>query len=219
MKYKKKTYLETINEALKKYQYLINFLAIVVGFTGLTVAIYQSVITNIQLKQSLYTFKGEQYPILSFKTLSKERGMLQVENILADDMLFQSAVVYWHPLMNNKISNPPIRIHDKIWFLTPMTTYLEYSYDFEKYFKKNKNSSFLTCNMPAALGINYVKYGESRIINAVYNIEFSVQRNTSESSPKYIIELHGAYLVKYLEPESDVLKELGRNDFIYVTQH
>jgi hypothetical protein len=218
MKYKRKTYLETLNEALKKYQYLINFLAIFVGFTALTVTIYQSVITNIQLNQSLYTFKGEQYPILSFKTLSKEEGMLQVENILADDMLFQSAVVYWHPIMNDKISNPPIRIHDKIWFLTPMTTYLEYTYDFEKYFKKNKYSEFLICNMPAALGINYVKYGESRIINAVYNIEFSVQRNKSDGLSKYIIELHGAYLLKYLEPESDVHKELGKRDFIYVTK-
>jgi len=215
---KGKNYFDILNQGLEKYQYIVNFLTIVIGFTGLIVTVSQLISTNIALKQSLYTFKGEQFPILSFKTLDKDQGMLQVENIIPNDMLFQYANVFWHPSMSNKISSPPIKIHDKIWFLTPMITYLKYAVSFEPYFKKYKKNSYLICEMPAALGINYIKYGESRMIYAIYDIEFDITKEIdSTRKNRYIFELKGAYLLRYLKPNSNVNAELGQSDFISVT--
>lgn len=120
--------------------------------------------------------------------------------------------------MSNKINNPPIKIHDKIWFLTPMTTYLKYVTDFEPYFKKYKKNNYLICEMPAALGINYIKYGESRIVYAVYDIEFDITKEVdSTRKNRYTLELKGAYLLRYLKPNSNVNEELGQSDFISVT--
>lgn len=114
------TYFDQLDTVLKKHQYLLNFLAIVIGFTGLIIALSQLISTNIALKQSIYAFQGEQFPILSFKTLDKENGTFQVNNIIPEDMLFQYANVYWHPQFKQKVNNPPIRIHDKIWFMAPL---------------------------------------------------------------------------------------------------
>jgi hypothetical protein len=214
---KRKNYFDNLNQTLKKYQYVINFLTIVIGFTGLIVTTSQFISTNIALKQSLYAFRGEQFPILSFKTLNKDQGMLQIENVIPNDMLFQFANVFWHPSMSKKIDNPPIKIHDKIWFLTPLTTYLKYVTDFEPYFKKYKKNNYLICEMPAALGINYIKYGESRMIYALYDIEFTISKEVDSTiKPKYNLELKGAYLLRYLNPDSNINNELGQSDFISV---
>jgi hypothetical protein len=216
IKKRKIGYLDHLNAALKRYQYLINFVTIVLGFTGVIVAASQLIATEVALNQSIYTFKGEQYPILSFKILNKDQGLLQIENIIPNDMLFQYANVYWHPEMSKKISNPSIRIHDKIWFLSPITTYFMYEYDFEKLFKKHKKNEYLICQMPVALGINYVKYGEVRMVYGAYNIELSISKNRSGNIPKYNIELLGAYLSRYLDPATNINKELSKSDFLTV---
>ncbi|HEY9256472.1 hypothetical protein [Chitinophaga sp.] len=212
----KKGYFELLNEALKKYQYAINFLTIVIGFSGLILTFSQIISSNIALKQSIYAFQGEQYPILSFKLYDKDNGLFKVENIIPSDMLFQFANVYWHPLLKNEVSSPRIRIHNKTWFVTPMTTYLSYKYNFDSLFNKYNKTDYLTCEMPVALGINYVKYGESRLIYAIYDLEFTVQRNVDDNFKKYKIESLGVYLLRYLKPETDIDKALLESDLISV---
>lgn len=91
---RKTTYFDQLDTVLKKHQHLLNFLVIVIGFIGLIIALLQSTSTNTALKQSIYAFKGEQYPILSFKILDKENGTFQVNNIIPEDTLFQYANVY-----------------------------------------------------------------------------------------------------------------------------
>lgn len=216
MRRKKKGYFELLNEALKKYQYAVNFLAIVIGFTGLILTFSQFISTNIALEQSIYTFQGEQYPILSFKLHDKGNSLFKVDNIIPGDMLFQFANVYWHPLLKNEVSNPRIRIHDKTWFVTPMTTYLSYKYNFDSLFNKYNKIDYLTCEMPVALGINYVKYGESRLIYAIYDLEFAVQRNEDDNFQKYKVEPLGVYLLRYLKPETNIDKALLESDLISV---
>lgn len=216
MRRKKKGYFELLNEALKKYQYAVNFLTIIIGFTGLIITFSQFISTNAALEQSIYTFKGEQYPILSFKLYDKNNGLFKVDNIIPGDMLFQFANVYWHPFLKNKVDNPRIRIHDKTWYVTPMTTYLSYEYNFDSLFNKYNKTDYLTCEMPVALGINYVKYGESRLIYAIYDLEFSVQRNTSDKMKKYEVETLGIYLLRYLKPETNIDKALLESDLISV---
>ena len=216
MRRKKKGYFELLNEALKKYQYAINFLTIVIGFSGLILTFSQIISSNIALKQSIYTFQGEQYPILSFKLHDKDNGLFKVDNIIPGDMLFQFANVYWHPLLKNEVSNPRIRIHDKTWFVTPMTTYLSYKYNFDSLFIKYNKTDYLTCEMPVALGINYVKYGESRLIYAIYDLEFTVQKNIDDNLQKYKVEPLGVYLLRYLKPDTDIDKALLESDLILV---
>ena len=215
MRRRKKGYWNILNEALKKYQYVVNFLTIVIGFSGLILTFSQIVSTNASLKQSLYAFQGEQYPILSFRLHDKEHGLFKVEQVAPDDMLFQFANVYWHPMLKKVVSNPGIRIHDKTWFVTPMTTYLSYRYNFDSLFKKY-NQDYLICEMPAALGINYVKYGESRMIYAVYDIEFYIYKNLHGNFPKYNVESRGVYLLRYLKPSSDIDEALRESDLITV---
>lgn len=216
MRRKKKGYFELLNETVKKYQYAINFLTIFIGFSGLILTFSQFIATNIALKQSVYAFQGEQYPILSFRLYDKENGLFKVDNIIPGDMLFQSASVYWHPQLKNVVSNPGIRIHDKTWYITPMSTYLSYKYNFDSLFNKYYKRDFLTCEMPVALGINYVKYGESRLIYAIYDIEFYVQRNVSDHLNKYKAVPQGIYLLRYLNPESDIDKALNESDLFTV---
>jgi hypothetical protein len=210
------SYFDHLNNIIKRYQPIINVLTIILGFTGIIIALSQLITTEIALNQSMYTFKGEQYPILSFKIIDEDQGLLHVENIIPGDMLFQYANVYWHPTVNKKVDNPGIRINDKIWFITPISTYLKYNQDFEALFKKYKKRNYLICEMPAALGINYVKYGESRIVFGKYNIEFAINKNQSNSFQKYNVVLRGAYLLQYLDPACDINKELSKNDFLTV---
>ena len=216
MRRKKKGFFEQFNEALKKYQYVVNFTTIVIGFSALVVTFSEFISTNIALKQNIYSFQGEQYPILSFKLHDKENGLFKIDNVIPDDMLFQCANVYWHPRLKNVVNNPAIRIHDKTWFVTPMTTYLSYLYNFDSLFKKYNKQDFLIGTMPAALRINYVKYGESRLIFAIYSIEFVVQKNLKDHLKKYNVECRGVYLLQYLKPGADIDKELEERDLFTV---
>ncbi|TKC59165.1 hypothetical protein FBD94_16670 [Pedobacter hiemivivus] len=216
MSRRKKGYFELFNEVLKKYQYAINFLAILIGFTGLIFTFSQIISSNIALKQSIYTFNGEQYPILSFKLHDKDNALFKVNNVIPEDMLFQFAKVHWHPLLKNVVNNPSIRIHDKTWYLTPMSTYLSYKCNLDSLFNKYNKSDYLTLEMPVALGINYVKYGESRLIYAIYSIEFYVQKNINDSFQKYKVEPQGIYLLRYLKPETDINKALFESELFSV---
>lgn len=217
---KKFTYFDYLNIALKKYQYILNFLAIISGFTGLIITLSQLISTNIALEQSIYSFKGEQYPILSFKLLDKEYGTFKVDGIIPENMLFQYANVYWHPQIRGKIDNPPIRIHDKIWFLAPLSAYLSYTYNVDSLFKKYPKYNYLRVMVPAVLGINYIKYGESRMIYAIYGVECLIyNKNYDIHSSRKEIEFVGIYLFNYLKPDANVDKELAKRPFLEVLPH
>jgi hypothetical protein len=205
-------YFEKANNKINKYQYLLNFFGIFIALIGLYLTLIQLTQHFSDVKRDLYKFHGEQYPTIEFETIDTKNWLLRVNRIMQSDMLFQYANIYYHPYFDKKLLNIPIRIHDRILYLTPLLSYMELGFNNDSLLIVNKIESYAICRTPVILEINYIKYGESRIVRALYNIEFVISKNyktvKSTKYDKFDFKLQGAYLLRFLEKNDSIKKEL-----------
>jgi len=213
-------YLKKLNKKIKKYQYLVNFAGILLTLFGVYFTMIQLLQHFGDEKRDLYKFRGEQYPTIDFETIDNKNWLLHVNRILQPDMLFQYANVYYHPYFGKKLVNFPIRIHDKILYLTPLLSYLKLGFNIDSLLKANQIYSYAICRTPVILEINYIKYGEFRIVDAIYDIEFIISNGYKSSKStnydKFEFELKGAYLLRFLEPKDSINIELNKFENIKI---
>jgi hypothetical protein len=203
------SYLEELNKKVKKYQYLLNFTGILIALIGIYFTMIQQMVNFSEIKRETYKYNGEQFPTIDFELLDKDLWVLHVNKILQTEMLFQFANIYYHPDIEKYVSREPIRIHDKNLYLTPLLAYINFGINTDSLLKSDNLNSYAICRTPVVLEINYIKYGESRIVRAIYDIEFVIQKNhNSEYTKKHINELKGAYLLRFIDVKSKYETEL-----------
>lgn len=202
-------YLEELNRKVKKYQYLLNFTGILIALIGIYFTMIQQMLYFSEIKREIYKYNGEQFPTIDFELLDKDLWVLHVNKILQTDMLFQFANIYYHPDLKKLISREPIRIDDRNLYLIPLLSYINFGINIDSLLKSDSINSYAICRIPVVLEINYIKYGESRIVKAIYEIEFIIQKSQDfEHTKRYYNELKGAYLLRFIDVISNPEIEL-----------
>lgn len=198
--------LKKLNKKLKKHQPLINSVGILLALIGIYFTFFQTIQSHNELRRSVYKFNGEQYPTVKFETLDKKTGILKI-SILQTDMLFQSSRITHHDSLASG-HQEIIMLHDSIWFNVKLFSYFKFDKEINIRFKKmmsdNDFNSFINIRTPVLMEINYVKYGESRIVNGIFDLEFSYFKDYMNDQKKYESEIRAIYFRKYIETEENI---------------
>jgi hypothetical protein len=80
--------------------------------------------------------------------------------------------------------------------------------EFGKLMDENKFHSFINIRTPVMLEINYVKYGESRMIPGLFELEFSYFKNYRNNRSEFESEIRAIYFKRYLDPQSGFAEEI-----------
>lgn len=193
--------LEKLNKKADKYQPLINTVGIFLAVIGIYFTFLQTIQTNNELRRSNYKFNAEQLPTAKFETLDKKLGILRV-SFLQSDMLLQLCRVTHHDSLIGG-HQEMIRMHDSIWFNSALFSYFKWdekiNNKFQDLMKKNKFNSYVNLRTPVLLEFNYIKYGESRIVNGIFELEFSYFKDYRNDPEKFESEIRAVYFKKYIE--------------------
>jgi len=204
--------LKKLNKISKKYQPLINSLGIILALIGIYFTFFQTIQSNNELRRSIYKFNGEQYPTVKFETLDKKLGILKI-SILQSDMLFQLSKVTHHDSLASG-HQEIIRLHDSIWYNANLFAFFKFDKKinarFQKIMKSENFNSYINIRTPVLMEINYVKYGESRVVNGMFDLEFSYFKDYMNVSENYESEIRAIYFNKYLEPEENKKEILNK---------
>ena len=108
-------------------------------------------------------------------------------------------------------------MHDSIWYNSLLFSKIKadssLNVEIKELMKDNDFHSYVNVRTPVLLEINYVKYGESRTIPGLFELEFSYFKDFHNSGKDFESEVRAVYFKEYLNPESEYkkkLQELGK---------
>lgn len=212
--------INKLNKRAKEYQPLINVFAFLVGIFGIYMTFLQVLQTSNDLSRNIYQFNGEQFPSVDFKIMDKKMGILKL-SIIQSDMLFQACRVSYHKSLL-KDHQELIGKHDSIWFNAALFSMLRSDEKLNeriRYLMNEKSfNSYMIVRTPLLLELNYVKYGESRLVFGSFDMEFICFKDFSSEKKELEFEIRAIYFNEYLKNRTKGDKKLNELEKFQVVE-
>lgn len=182
-----------LNKICKQYKPLIETIGIVIALLILFLTFRSTSISNKLLKLSQQQEYNKQLPIWDFEIIDS-LNLVKLKPY-SSDIKIQTATAFFSKKLFGENNKWPIDQPNHFLYLT-MFKY-NVAEQFKKHVKPNTNYYQISDRntMPVGLIINYIQYGQQRVVYVLFGIQYLVLRN-GDGEPK--ITIKGVLFDEYL---------------------